>query len=69
MPTEDGALRSSSLEHVSDPSNSIDGRGFVETIQWDEDDPAHPFKRGLTTRWLTVVIISLCSLCVSVFRI
>ncbi|KAE8140003.1 major facilitator superfamily domain-containing protein [Aspergillus pseudotamarii] len=65
MPAEDCAPRSSSLEHASDPSNSIDGRGFVETIQWDEDDPAHPFKRGLTTRWLTVVIISLCSLCVA----
>ncbi|KNG89065.1 MFS transporter [Aspergillus nomiae NRRL 13137] len=65
MPAEDGTPRSSYLEHDSDPSNTIDRRASVEIIQWDEDDPAHPFKRSLMRRWLTVVIISLCSLCVA----
>ncbi|GMG02717.1 unnamed protein product [Aspergillus oryzae var. brunneus] len=57
MPTEDGTTRSSDLEQGSDPSKTINERAFVETTQWDEDDPAHPFKRSLAARWLTVVII------------
>ncbi|KOC12608.1 MFS transporter, partial [Aspergillus flavus AF70] len=65
MPTEDGTTRSSDLEQGSDPSKTINERAFVETTQWDEDDPAHPFKRSLAARWLTVVIVSLCSLCVA----
>ncbi|KJK60594.1 MFS like protein [Aspergillus parasiticus SU-1] len=65
MPTEDGTSSNSCLEHGSDPNRTINERAFVETIQWDENDPAHPFKGSLARRWLTVVIVSLCSLCVA----
>ncbi|KAE8379895.1 major facilitator superfamily domain-containing protein [Aspergillus bertholletiae] len=65
MEKEDGSPRGSSPENDSESGSTTDGRAPGEIIQWDEDDPDHPFKRSLPARWLTVITVSLCSLCVA----
>lgn len=51
------------IESVSIDNNLSQNLSAV-TVHWDEDDPMHPYNMNLWRKWLTVITLSMGSLCV-----
>lgn len=64
MGTRNDSPQGLSLTGNSNANSTLNPSLSAMIVQWDDNDPMHPYSMSLGRKWLTVVTVSMGSLCV-----